>query len=103
MRNVINEYLSQFDLDVRKSNDARFMDQKCTPDVVCFIADSVINTVIDVKKTFTVMIYGSLSILLRMRKLYLINHCLPIKQRAMSMTNSYNSHCECWDMLMCLK
>ncbi len=54
MRNVINEYLSQFDLDVRKSNDARFMDQKCTPDVVCFIADSVINTVIDVKKTFTV-------------------------------------------------
>lgn len=50
MRNVINEYLSQFDLDVRKSNDARFMDQKCTPDVVCFIADSVINTVIDVKK-----------------------------------------------------
>lgn len=45
MRNVINEYLSQFDLDVRKSNDARFMDQKCTPDVVCFIADSVINTV----------------------------------------------------------
>ena len=54
MRNVINEYLSQFDLDVRKSNDARFMDQKCTPDVVCFIADSVINTIVDIEKTFTV-------------------------------------------------
>lgn len=36
MRNVINEYLSQFDLDVRKSHDARFVDQKCTPDIVCF-------------------------------------------------------------------
>lgn len=45
MREVINEYLSQFDLDVRKSNDARFMDQKCTPDVVCFIADCIINTI----------------------------------------------------------
>lgn len=54
MREVINEYLSQFDLDVRKSHDARFMDQKCTPDVVCFIADSVISTIIDIDKPFTV-------------------------------------------------
>ncbi len=45
MRKIINEYLNQFDLDVRKSNDARFMDQKCTPDVVCFIADCIINTI----------------------------------------------------------
>ncbi len=45
MRKVINDYLSQFDLDVRKSKDARFMDQKCTPDVVCFIADCIINTI----------------------------------------------------------
>lgn len=39
----INKYLNQFDLDVRKSGDARFMDQKCTPDVVCFIADCLMN------------------------------------------------------------
>lgn len=45
MRKTINDYLSQFDLDVRKSKDARFMDQKCTPDVVCFIADCIINTI----------------------------------------------------------
>lgn len=45
MRNVINEYLSQFDLDVRKSHDARFVDQKCTPDIVCFMADCVMNMV----------------------------------------------------------
>lgn len=36
-------YLNQFDLDIRKLGNARFMDQKCTPDVVCFIADCLIN------------------------------------------------------------
>lgn len=45
MRDKIFEYLNQYDLDVRKSHDARFSDQKCTPDVVCFIADCIINTV----------------------------------------------------------
>ena len=39
----ITNYLNQYDLDVRKSGDARFMDQKCTPDVICFIADCIIN------------------------------------------------------------
>ena len=40
---TISDFLNQFDLDVRKSGDARFMDQKCTPDVVCFIADCIMN------------------------------------------------------------
>lgn len=40
---MIKQYLANFDLDVRKTRDARFMDQKCTPDVVCIIADCVIN------------------------------------------------------------
>lgn len=53
MRDVISSYLNQFDLDIRKSGDARFMDQKCTPDVVCFIADCVINT-IQSNQTFVV-------------------------------------------------
>ena len=52
---MIKQYLQQFDLDVRKSGDARFMDQKCTPDVVCIIADCVINFVgNDHTKGFTV-------------------------------------------------
>ena len=45
MRDTIKRYLNQYDLDIRKSGDARFMDQKCTPDVVCFIADCIINSV----------------------------------------------------------
>ena len=54
MRDQITSYLNQFDLDVRKSGDARFMDQKCTPDVVCFIADCIINAV-DTTHEFTVL------------------------------------------------
>lgn len=53
MEKIIIEYLSQFDLDVRKSGDARFMDQKCTPDVVCFISDCIINNISDDNEWFT--------------------------------------------------
>ncbi|WP_289199356.1 hypothetical protein [Bacteroides acidifaciens] len=45
MRETINAYLSLFDLDIRKSHDARYVDQKCTPDIVCFMADCVLNMV----------------------------------------------------------
>lgn len=30
---------------MRKSKDARFVDQKCTPDIVCFMADCVLNMI----------------------------------------------------------
>lgn len=39
----INEHFQKFDFDVRKTRDARFMDQKVTPDVLCIIADCVLN------------------------------------------------------------
>lgn len=45
MRDIIINYLNQFNFDIREKGDARFMDQKCTPDVVCFIADCIINTI----------------------------------------------------------
>lgn len=53
MRDTINNFLNQFDLDVRKTGDARFADQKCTPDVVCFIADCIMN-VVQPEQSFTV-------------------------------------------------
>lgn len=43
----INHFFNDFDFDVRKSNDARFMDQKVTPDVLCIMADCVLNFVAD--------------------------------------------------------
>ncbi len=53
MIKIINEHLSNFDFDVRKSKDARFMDQKVTPDVLCIIADCVSNFVTDRDIEFT--------------------------------------------------
>ena len=39
----VEKLLKSKNYDIRISNDARFMDQKCTPDVVCIIADCVMN------------------------------------------------------------
>jgi len=39
----LEELLNSRDYDIRKSHEARFIDQKCTPDVVCIIADCVMN------------------------------------------------------------
>ncbi len=39
----IQKHLKSFDFDIRKTRDARFMDQKVTPDVLCIIADCILN------------------------------------------------------------
>lgn len=51
----IQEFLNQYDYDVRKSGNARWIDQKCTHDVLCIIADCILEfTQDDTQKTFTV-------------------------------------------------
>lgn len=51
----INGFLDQFDYDIRKSHDARWIDQKCTMDVVSLIADCILHFVLlDKNKEFTV-------------------------------------------------
>lgn len=50
----INEHFANFDFDVRKSKDARFMDQKVTPDVISVVAECVLEFLgDDTKKEFT--------------------------------------------------
>lgn len=39
----LQRLLNSINYDIRVKQDARFMDQKCTPDVVCIIADCIIN------------------------------------------------------------
>jgi hypothetical protein len=39
----IEKLLNSINYDIRIKQDARFMDQKCTPDVVCIIADCIMN------------------------------------------------------------
>lgn len=41
----IDSFLNRYsDFDIRQNHDARYVDQKCTPDIVCFIADCIIST-----------------------------------------------------------
>lgn len=39
----IRSFVEKHDYDVRKSGNARFMDQKCIPDVVCAVAECIIE------------------------------------------------------------
>lgn len=48
----LGSFFNQFDYDIRKSRNARWIDQKCTPDVLCIISDCIYNYV-DSKKEFS--------------------------------------------------
>lgn len=43
----VDEFLSKRDFDIRKSHNARWIDQKCTPDVVTIIADCILEYLSD--------------------------------------------------------
>ncbi|WP_295797916.1 hypothetical protein [uncultured Treponema sp.] len=37
----VTDFMKSFDYDIRKSHNGRWIDQKCTPDVISFIADCI--------------------------------------------------------------
>lgn len=39
----IRKFMSHYNYDIRKSHNARWIDQKCTPDVLCIIADCILE------------------------------------------------------------
>jgi len=43
--NLIKKFLDEHDYDVRKTHNGRWIDQKCTPDVLCIIADCILEFV----------------------------------------------------------
>lgn len=52
----VDKFLDKFQdssFDIRVTHDARYVDQKCTPDIVCFIADCILGTSC-ANKSFTV-------------------------------------------------
>ncbi len=50
----IRGFLNERDYDIRKSHNARWIDQKCTPDVLSIIADAIIIYIEGENKIFTV-------------------------------------------------
>lgn len=52
---IIQMFLDEHDYDVRKSHNGRWIDQKCTMDVVCLVADCIVEyTSGNSNKSFTV-------------------------------------------------
>lgn len=41
----IKKFMEHYDYDIRKTGNARWIDQKCTPDVLCIIADCILEFV----------------------------------------------------------
>jgi hypothetical protein len=51
----LESFFNQTNYDLRITGDARWIDQKCTPDVVCFLSDCILNfTVENPNNWFTV-------------------------------------------------
>lgn len=50
----IQDFCNKHDYDIRKSGNGRWIDQKCTPDVIWSIADFVLDYVDNVNEEFTV-------------------------------------------------
>lgn len=52
---TIQEFLDKHDYDIRKTHNGRWIDQKCTMDVMCLVSDCIIEFVSKPeRKTFTV-------------------------------------------------
>ena len=56
----LNEFLNSKNYDIRLTHNARWIDQKCTPDVVCIIADCIENYITEraLKRFLHLAIYG---------------------------------------------
>lgn len=54
MENEIQQFLNKYDYDIRKSNNGRWIDQKCTMDVLSVVADCILEYLgEDIEKEFT--------------------------------------------------
>ncbi len=54
MLEKINNFFENKDLDIQKSSNARFFDQKVQPDVLSAVCESILYCLDDKEKTFTV-------------------------------------------------
>jgi hypothetical protein len=49
-KNYLDKFLSKNDYDIRKRKNARWIDQKCTPDVLSIVSESIIEYISNNKK-----------------------------------------------------
>ena len=88
----IDEYLNLYnDFDIRQTHDARYVDQKCRPDIVCFIADCILNTSC-ATKTFTINDLWDERFFIDNCRVILANRLQQIQVQEMSTIKSYVNH-----------
>ena len=74
MKVEIDNHLESFNYDIRKTGNARFMDQKVTPDVLYVIANCVIHFIDNSSNIFFQRkIYGKVSSQMMRLSIFLIN------------------------------
>ena len=44
---TIQKFLDEHDYDIRKTHNARWIDQKCTMDVVCLVSDCIVDAAVE--------------------------------------------------------
>lgn len=102
----IRDFLAQSDYDIRESGNGRWIDQKCTPDVVCAVADFICNYVADdpspesyvfTSKEIWHSEYASQYVEAVFKK-----PAPKKKMQSMNTTNFFSSPWNCWLMQMCL-
>ncbi|WP_300221015.1 hypothetical protein [uncultured Helicobacter sp.] len=99
-RDEIKSFFSQKNYDIRISKNARWIDQKCTFDVVCMVADCIVEFIdTNCNKSFHVR-----DIWLSQ---YAIDNVVEIfskpspdnKKQKMSMTNTLGNQLSCWHIV----
>ena len=102
----IRDFLAQSDYDIRESGNGRWIDQKCTPDVVCAVADFICNYVADDPSpesyVFTSKKSGILNMPASTLKPSSKSQRPKTKMQSMNTTNFFSSPWNCWLMQMCL-
>ena len=89
----IIKFMNHYNYDIRESHNARWIDQKCTPDVLCIIADCIlefVNSNPD-KEYFSSLDIWHNEYTVKMLNQYLKNLIQMSKKQEMSMISFFNN------------
>lgn len=88
---TIQKFLDEHDYDIRKTHNGRWIDQKCTMDVVCLVSDCIVEYTSNREdKRFTVNDIWYSDYTVKMFNKFLANQIL-LRKHQMNMINTLGS------------
>ena len=88
---TIQKFLDEHDYDIRKTHNGRWIDQKCTMDVVCLVSDCIVEYTSNREdKRFTVNDIWYSDYTVEMFNKFLANQIL-LRKHQMNMINTLGS------------